>query len=130
MAIDFDHYSYLFSEEELFEFKQLIDAGAVMRANQIRLNLWNYLLRMDGIQLECELGFNTKTIKSVLCACGHRGTTKLCRHAKLLALWHITRIYQRQSPRTDVSSKLLESLRNSKQEDLCFLTELSLNREF
>ncbi|MBV6471978.1 MAG: hypothetical protein JPMHGGIA_00229 [Saprospiraceae bacterium] len=126
MAIDFDHYSYLFSEEELFEFKQLIDAGAVMRANQIRLNLWNYLLRMDGIQLECELGFNTKTIKSVLCACGHRGTTKLCRHAKLLALWHITRIYQRQSPRTDVSSKLLESLRNSKQEDLCFLTELSL----
>ncbi|MCC6754549.1 MAG: hypothetical protein IT266_11265 [Saprospiraceae bacterium] len=126
MAIDFDHYSYLFSEAELFELKQLIDGGAVVKANQIRLNFWNYTLRMDGVQLECELGFNKKSIKSVVCACGHRGTASLCRHAKLLALWHITRIYQRKSSHTDVSPRLLESIRVRKQEELSFLVDFAL----
>ncbi len=121
-ASSFDEFEHYFSDEELHSMRQLLESGAVQKATQLGLNSWSYLIKLDGELFECEVKYNVKSIKSGHCACGIKGTKKICKHMLLAAYWHILKVFRRKQiePATKFHASALNEL---PQADLVFLLQ-------
>ena len=106
-SLQFDEFEHFFPEGELHHMHQLLENGAVQRAVQNQLNAWNYLIRYDTDQFECEVRYNLRSVKQGLCACGFKGTSRFCKHVLLATFWHVLKVYRRKH---SVSRNTLKSL--------------------
>ncbi|MBK9108047.1 MAG: hypothetical protein IPM92_06585 [Saprospiraceae bacterium] len=120
-TINFDEFEHLFTEAELFSMQQTLESGALIKANQVTKNTWNYCLRYGGILTDCEVKYNLKSVKQVHCACGFKGNSKLCKHSQHIIYWHIIKIHQRSNDIMYVSDSKAEiNLQNNTQDELAF----------
>ncbi|MBK8955669.1 MAG: hypothetical protein IPM34_08940 [Saprospiraceae bacterium] len=101
--------------------QQLIDSGALIKANQTSKNSWNYCLRYDGMLTDCEIKYNQKSLKQVVCACGFRGSKRLCKHSQIIVYWHLLKIYRRSAgPANEFSEFKENDLQKLSAEELRF----------
>ncbi len=123
--LNFSNFEYFISEADMASFKQRIDAGAIVKANQSSKYSWTYALKEEGSLVECEVQYSSVGLKSYHCGCGSKDVKKPCLHVLILMFWHIRKIILRnQSPFQSSDAWELENLQ---QHELIHIIKLLSN---